>query len=155
MLAGTSYGVSPCTDFVELFDGTAERTHGKEKATQAKLSLFGWFEGYMEGFRLATAYTRPEWIGDLTGLHLTKIVAELKDYCTTHPAGFFCSLPDVFPCRSHRTPPVVTNEADTGSNSSIAAASGRLSVRRYAPHRAEKGPGLAGPNSLTTARKCC
>jgi hypothetical protein len=48
MLAGTSYSVVPCTDFTELFDGTAERTHGKEKATQAKLSLFGWFEGYMD-----------------------------------------------------------------------------------------------------------
>jgi hypothetical protein len=85
MLAGTSYSVAPCTDFTALFDGTAERKQGRERATQLKLSLLGWFEGYMEGFRLATAYTRPEWIGNLTGLHLTKIVTELKDYCTTHP----------------------------------------------------------------------
>jgi hypothetical protein len=63
----------------------APSKQGKETATQARLALFGWLEGYMEAFRLATAYTRPEWIGNLTGLHLTKIVAELKDYCTTHP----------------------------------------------------------------------
>ena len=50
MLAGTSYSVAPCTDFTELFDGTAERKQGKERATQLKLSLLGWSEGYLEGF---------------------------------------------------------------------------------------------------------
>jgi hypothetical protein len=38
----------------------------------------------MEGFRLSTGYNRPDLIGNLTGLDLTKILAKLKGYCMTH-----------------------------------------------------------------------
>ena len=55
MLKGGPFASSPCTDFTDLFNEAAERQQGKVKADQLRMALFGWFEGYMEGFRLTTA----------------------------------------------------------------------------------------------------
>jgi hypothetical protein len=62
----------------------AEQQQGKVKADQARMAIFGWFEGYMEGFRIGAASSRPDLVANLTGLNLAKILVELKDYCATH-----------------------------------------------------------------------
>jgi hypothetical protein len=85
LLAGSSYGSGSCTEFIEVFNGSVERAYGKAKKDQLSIGLGGWFEGYMEGFRLAMAYTRPELLRNLTGLDQTKILRELRDYCAVHP----------------------------------------------------------------------
>lgn len=84
MLSGGSFAGSPCEDITNLFNGTSEQQAGKVKADQLRMALFGWFEGYMEGFRIGTSYNRPDLLANLTELKLTKIMAELKDYCATH-----------------------------------------------------------------------
>jgi hypothetical protein len=85
MLAGSSFGSSSCTELTDLFNGNVERAYGKVKKDQLTMALGGWFEGYMEAFRLSTAYNRPELLRNLTGLDLKKMQGELKNYCTVHP----------------------------------------------------------------------
>jgi hypothetical protein len=85
MLAGSSYGSSSCTELTDLFNGNAEQTYGKVKTAQLMLALGGWFEGYMEAFRLSTAYNRPDLTSNLTGLDLKKMQGELNNYCMAHP----------------------------------------------------------------------
>jgi hypothetical protein len=85
MLAGSSYGSGSCTEFTDIFNGNVERAYGKAKKDQMATALGGWFEGYMEGFRLSAAYNRPELLRNLTSLNMTKILRELRDYCTVHP----------------------------------------------------------------------
>jgi hypothetical protein len=85
MLAGSSYGSSNCAELTDLFNGNAEQTYGKVKTAQLILALGGWFEGYMEAFRLSTAYNRPDLTSNLTGLDLKKMQGELNNYCMAHP----------------------------------------------------------------------
>lgn len=84
MLSGGSFGESQCEELTSVFDGTVERQQGKAKTDQLKMALLGWFEGYMEGFRIGTSYNRPDFLVNLTGLKAAKIAAELKNYCATH-----------------------------------------------------------------------
>jgi hypothetical protein len=85
MLAGSSYGSASCTELTDLYNGNVERAYGKAKKDQMTMALGGWFEGFMEAFRLSTTYNRPDLLPNLTGLDLTKMLGELKNYCTAHP----------------------------------------------------------------------
>jgi hypothetical protein len=85
MLAGSSFGSGSCTELTDVFNGNVERAYGKAKKDQITMALTGWFEGYMEAFRISTAYNRPDLTSNMTGLNLTKMQGELKNYCMAHP----------------------------------------------------------------------
>jgi hypothetical protein len=61
----------------------------------------------------------------------------------------------VHPAHSRLPPATGHCRSGQGAGYPSEGASSHLSVRRYAQHRQKKGPGFAGPNSLTTAHKCC
>jgi hypothetical protein len=59
MLAGSSPGSGGCTDFSNVVNGNVERAYGKVNKNQVTMAMAGWFEGYMQAFRLSTVYNRP------------------------------------------------------------------------------------------------